>query len=202
MDVSARHVGVVGWAAGLERMWRANEAAGHPPLLGLEHAWLVTAVPTLVFASAITAIDQCVAAAAFHAATGSDSGTKKNGNWYATGDLTASKPPPFQTPAWFPAWFDTLAADSRWDLTKPFRNRQLHQVQSRSVVIAVPTIYTAAVAGGEPTPLPPPTSPPVGIEQFGAAVVPGGRNVADHYDEVRAFTLEHWSAFWKHFSDR
>ena len=61
LDVSSRHVGVALWAAGLEQVWRRNEADGKPPLLGLDHELLVTATPTLLFGSAVTALDQCVA---------------------------------------------------------------------------------------------------------------------------------------------
>ena len=68
LDVSARHVGVALWASGLERIWRTNEAAGNPPLLGLDHALLITATPTLLLGSAVTALDQCGAAAAFYGA--------------------------------------------------------------------------------------------------------------------------------------
>jgi hypothetical protein len=203
LDVSSRHVGVALWAAGLERVWRRNEAAGEPPLLGLDHALLVTATPTLLFGSAVTALDQCVASAAFWEAATPGKGFKdKRDKWYSTGDLLKGakrEATPFPAPPWFDSWFDALVAHGAWDLTKPYRNRQLHQIQSRSVAMHVPTVTVTASVGGsrrEPRPTPPPAS---SVEQFGPTITPGGRDVQQHYDEVSAFVLAQWTAFWQHF---
>lgn len=203
LDVSARHVGVALWASGLERIWRTNEAVGNPPLLGLDHALLITATPTLLFGSAVTALDQCVAAAAFYEAASVNGGFKNRwGNWYATGDLyqgSLRASTPFAAPLWFDAWFDGLIADPAWDLTKPFRNRQLHQVQPRSAAISVPTITATVHVGGSPASPPPPSRPAQSVEQFGSTLNSTGLDVNKHYDEVGSFTLRHWSSFWQQF---
>ena len=199
LDVSSRHVGVALWAAGLEQVWRRNEADGKPPLLGLDHELLVTATPTLLFGSAVTALDQCVASAAFWKAETPDEGLNKRGNWYSTGDLLNGAPPGFKAPPWFDSWFSTLVADGAWKLTKPYRNRQLHQIQPRSVQVYLSTVTVTASVGGsrpEPRPTPPPAS---SVEQFGSTITPGGRDVQQHYDEVSTFVRAQWTAFWQHF---
>ena len=144
-----------------------------------------------------------MAAAAFYEATAGGQGFKdKWGNWYATGDLLKGArrvPTPFPAPPWFDAWFDSLIADPVWDLTKPFRNRQLHQIQSRSVTIHVPTITGRVHVGGTPRPAPAATPTARSVEQFGPTVTSTGLAVNEHYDEVSDFTLRHWTSFWRHF---
>jgi hypothetical protein len=204
LDISSRHVGVTAWAAQLERAWRGNEVAGQPPMLGLDHALLTAATPTLVFGSAVTALDQCVASAAFWEAATKTDGLKnlKSGSWYSTGDLdkwSKRAPTPFDAPPWFDKWFDEMMADPAWGLTKPFRNRQLHQIQPRSVELRLPTVELRVRVGGAAPPPKPAADTGSSIEQFGHQVTPGGLDVNQHYAEVSAFVLTHWTSFWRHF---
>lgn len=203
LDISSRHVGVTAWAAQLERLWRANEAAGRPPLLGLDHPWLISATPTLVFGAAVTALDQCVASAAFWEAHAATDGLKDRwGNWYSTGDLfkgSMRRRTPFSAPPWFDAWFDAVVADPAWTLTKPFRNRQLHQVQPRSIGLSVPTATITVNGAGREPPQQSPADSESAVEQFGTTVKPGARDVNQHYAEVSAFALDQWTSFWQNF---
>jgi hypothetical protein len=92
----------------------------------------------------------------------------------------------------------TDPADPAWTLTKPYRNRQLHQTRPRSVELTLPTVtVTVNVGGKDPSPTLP-VDPASSVEQFGPTVTPGARDVNQHDAKVSTFTPTHWTSFWQH----
>ena len=131
--VSARHLAAARWGSQLEDTFRRREPDVAALWPDLERSTVVTAAPTLVFASATTALDLCASAVAFWCGQ-----TRSGQSEYDVGRLAKR---PSWVPTWAIDWITALEADDWWPALWAYRTHQVHV--SRSVQVHAPVIPSA-----------------------------------------------------------
>lgn len=173
LDVSARHLSTVELGRQFEPWWHEEERMGEPNL-ATDHATVITAAQTLVFAGAQACLDLCASAIVHWHGVGANRDRDHD-----LSDLKSQRTRElgFELEGWARNWRNQTTGDDRYRFLDRYRGAQVHRIVRRSATVRLGTATNEAWLS--PSPAEDPTDP-----------------VDDAYCRVAEFTRSAWAACW------